>query len=232
MSRTCHDNAVCVSKGDFAHCDCPVCGQEYEPVCGSDGLTYHSECRLRRESCLQAVPIEVVERNACSGCANVTCNYYSVCVPHPDAAEAVTPPPGRCECPSSCDQLHASYDLIEEVVCGTDGKTYDSECQLKIQACVKEQHIVVANRGDCDLCRDVKCKHGARCEAGSCVCPTNCPKSTHRDENVCGSDNINVRELRRFLTAVQCLLRVVVVFVVVVVGRQRSKKQIWPYCRE
>lgn len=36
-----------------------------------------------------------------------------------------------------------------------------------------------------DLCENVQCKFGARCEKGFCVCPTECPIS--RDP-VCGSD--------------------------------------------
>lgn len=37
-----------------------------------------------------------------------------------------------------------------------------------------------------DLCQDVECKYGARCEAGECVCPTNCEGSG--DEAVCASN--------------------------------------------
>ena len=34
-------------------------------------------------------------------------------------------------------------------VCGTDGLSYPSECQLQIAACKKQQYIVVANKGEC-----------------------------------------------------------------------------------
>ena len=37
-----------------------------------------------------------------------------------------------------------------------------------------------------DLCENVVCKYGARCEAGECVCPTNCEGSG--DESVCASN--------------------------------------------
>lgn len=39
-----------------------------------------------------------------------------------------------------------------------------------------------------DMCRDVKCQNGGRCEAGECVCPTNCESAG--SEPVCGSNMI------------------------------------------
>nr|CAD7395884.1 unnamed protein product [Timema cristinae] len=42
-----------------------------------------------------------------------------------------------------------------------------------------------------DLCQDVKCKFGARCEAGECVCPTNCSSGpTELTEPVCASNMV------------------------------------------
>ncbi len=154
-------------------------------MCGSDGKTHDSECKLRAESCRRAIPIEVVERRPCTGCANVTCHFYSVC-----SGSLEKPGVGVCSCPASCDQLHAHDELIEGIVCGTDGRTYDNECQLKMEACTRQQHVVVANEGDCDLCRDVKCQHGARCEAGQCVCPTECPPAFGESSAVCGTDGL------------------------------------------
>lgn len=37
-----------------------------------------------------------------------------------------------------------------------------------------------------DLCSGVECKHGGRCEAGECVCPTRC--DTAGEEPVCASN--------------------------------------------
>lgn len=36
-----------------------------------------------------------------------------------------------------------------QVVCGTDGQNYESECHLEMAACQKNQYIVVANQGNC-----------------------------------------------------------------------------------
>lgn len=37
-----------------------------------------------------------------------------------------------------------------------------------------------------DLCKEVKCAHGARCENGVCVCPTDCPALP--EEPICASN--------------------------------------------
>lgn len=175
--RTCNHHSICVESEDLAFCECPKCAEEYAPVCGSDGSTYHNVCKLQRAACQQETSIVVVEQGPCSGCANKTCDLYAVC--HGDGFGN-----GLCQCPTSCEQIPNADD--KEQVCGTDGQTYPSECHLKMEACRKQQFIVVANYGNCDLCRDVQCKHGAHCESGVCVCPTHCPNDVF--EPLCGSD--------------------------------------------
>ena len=71
------------------------------------------------------------------GCANVTCpSPYSACVG----------PGGRCECPASCDGMTG---LVGGAVCGTDGRTYDSECALRISSCRANARVAVASVGGC-----------------------------------------------------------------------------------
>ena len=121
-------------------------------------------------------------------------------------------------CPTKCIEEVQDVVIVEsnaDQVCGTDGLSYPSECQLQIAACKKQQYIVVANKGECgkfcvlqifsifcllsslyyivtDLCRGVNCKHGAHCEQGLCVCPTHCPTS---EETLCATD-MNTVSLR------------------------------------
>lgn len=80
------------------------------------------------------------------GCANISCEYYSVCKSQ-GIGQA-----GICVCPSDCIEEDQDVVIVEsegKKVCGTDGQTYPSECHMKIAACKKQQYIVVANKGDC-----------------------------------------------------------------------------------
>ena len=81
------------------------------------------------------------------GCANVTCEFYSVC-----KSQGIGRP-GVCVCPEDCLEEEVQDVMIVEKdmnkVCGTDGQTYQSECLMKIAACNKQQYIVVANKGEC-----------------------------------------------------------------------------------
>ncbi|GFY72951.1 hypothetical protein TNIN_437071 [Trichonephila inaurata madagascariensis] len=86
---------------------------------------------------------------------------------------------------------------VESSICGTDGVTYLNECEMRVAACNKGQYVVVGSRGPCDLCQNVHCKYGARCENGQCVCPVNCPDNY---EPVCVTDGTtypNECEMRR-----------------------------------
>lgn len=60
------------------------------------------------------------------------CQFGAIC-------EAET---GRCVCPTECVPS-------SQPVCGTDGNTYGSECELHVRACTQQTNILVAAQGDC-----------------------------------------------------------------------------------
>ncbi|GAB6019276.1 hypothetical protein CHUAL_000876 [Chamberlinius hualienensis] len=172
----CNFGAICVARSNNeAVCECPTCSADFKPVCGSDGISYNNECKLKQEACLQKKDILVTYEGLCDGCENYQCGYYAIC-------ETDGKGVAKCVCPQSCVQVDAK-------VCGTDGATYDNECQLKVEACRKKQNVTVAQQGSCDLCVNVHCKFGAKCDNGQCVCPTNCPEPTST-EIVCGKDGV------------------------------------------
>ncbi|XP_059489146.1 agrin-like isoform X2 [Neocloeon triangulifer] len=174
--HVCSLGAQCVEKGDgLPYCECPTCPAEFSPACGSDGLSYDNECKLRLEACLRKKEITLLYDGLCNGCESKQCDFYAVC-------ESDGSGSSKCVCPQICPA-----DVLS-AVCGSDGRTYRSECELRIHACKTQKMLLVAHKGDCDACLEVKCKFGAVCEAGECVCPGACPAS--KTESICASDGI------------------------------------------
>lgn len=63
----CPTGGYCVeNSAGNPSCHCPLCGGEWDPVCGSDGVTYTNPCRLRYESCRHNKSLSVVYKGLCS----------------------------------------------------------------------------------------------------------------------------------------------------------------------
>lgn len=72
--------------------------------------------------------------NALSPCLKTTCEFGGSCVVK--NGEAV------CECLDTC--LQAS-----DPVCGSDGQTYTSQCQMNAISCTLQKHIQIKHKGPC-----------------------------------------------------------------------------------
>nr|XP_024219435.1 agrin-like isoform X3 [Halyomorpha halys] len=138
--KMCPPNSKCVETGDTAKCECNGCPGDYDPVCGSDGVSYGNECKLQRQACTHNKPINVLYKGLCNGCENKKCEFYAVCQID-SGGEA------NCVCPSNC-----SEETNSEEVCGSDRKTYSNECELKQVSCRNKIPIRVSKRGHCDEC--------------------------------------------------------------------------------
>ena len=52
------------------------CTARYNPVCGSDGITYGNGCELRRASCKQKKLIKKKHEGPCKGDKNTSIDTY------------------------------------------------------------------------------------------------------------------------------------------------------------
>nr|CAD7199575.1 unnamed protein product [Timema douglasi] len=157
-SYTCEFGGLCVERSGKAVCECPVCPAEFDPACGSDGISYGNECKLRLEACQHTRKIDVLYKGLCNGCENKKCDHYAIC-------ESDGSGTAKCICPESCIEVHAP-------TCGTDGNTYNNECELRVASCRNNQFVVVAYKGDCGESGDWKGKSGPT-ELTEPVCASN-----------------------------------------------------------
>ncbi|KAK7884832.1 hypothetical protein WMY93_027955 [Mugilogobius chulae] len=75
----------------------------------------------------------------------------------------------RCVCDFSCQSVPHSP------VCGSDGKNYSNECELKKARCEKQEHLQIQNQGPCTAAFSFiseKYLHGAGSEKDDSLHPT------------------------------------------------------------
>ncbi|CAB4028790.1 agrin-like isoform X1, partial [Paramuricea clavata] len=184
FDQSCTYHAECIVDHGLPKCVCPSnCKNISAPICGSDGVTYENDCAMKRTICTQQLTVTVASRGRCaSPCDTVNCCCGSVC--------KVKNNTGSCECDFTCSS-HV------DPVCGSDGKTYSNECQLRLAACQQSNaNLKQASKGQCpvvvptsDPCALGMCAHYSACQViqglPKCVCPDLCPNVFSPQ---CGSD--------------------------------------------
>ncbi|XP_063584897.1 four-domain proteases inhibitor-like isoform X2 [Penaeus indicus] len=138
-----------------------LCPANYDPVCGSDGVTYPNLCNLLAADCLSENNITLAHPGECQAPCDVGCpyNYDPVC-----GSDGVTYPnlcslqvvdclsdedltlayPGECK--ENCDlACPANYDPV----CGSDGVTYSNLCNLQVADCISDEDLTLAHTGPC-----------------------------------------------------------------------------------
>ncbi|CAI4227286.1 unnamed protein product [Auanema sp. JU1783] len=135
----CEFYSVCISDGvskPGCRCsnDCPIVkDKKAHSVCGTDGVTYSSECHLRRSACEQRKFIVVAFKGKCDACQHIECRYGEECRS------------GVCVCSYNCPVNPPASSKV----CGENGVLYPSECHLQLAACQKGSPISVMSLSHC-----------------------------------------------------------------------------------
>ena len=94
---------------------------------------------------IQAIHIQIEKQNEillwfiCSldACSFHECKSYQDCVVNNNAA--------KCQCPRKCPSTN-------KPVCASNGRSYKSECYMRVKACKTKKDLVVVRKGNCGKC--------------------------------------------------------------------------------
>ncbi|XP_028174229.1 follistatin-A, partial [Ostrinia furnacalis] len=181
---SCGAGRRCVVRDGRARCVCAAACRRVGSVCGTDGKTYSSLCRLRRRACRRRTKHLALDYpGPCQegSCDLVRCGGDKRCVLDAELGAHCV----RC---GSCNVAGAP-------VCAVDGRTYAGFCALRKAACERGRALPLAYRGPCmanATCASIKCGPGQRCMSGGasgarCVSCGACEGGRARRQ-LCGSD--------------------------------------------
>lgn len=162
------------------------CPENFDPVCGCDGVTYGNRCEAAQRGVSVAFPGECPGGGECK--SNLECGPGQFCARNFE----------QCEEPGVCSPRPEVCPAVFDPVCGCDGLTYGNKCEAAAAG------VSVRSVGECGGGPNCKseddCDAGAFCSRpeGFCDEPGFCKErpSTCEDEPeflVCGCDDVTYR---------------------------------------
>ena len=157
----CGPEEACLRGVCEAYCRC---SNEYQPVCGVNGVTYRNQCEAG------CTGVDVLARGECrEDCETLECNLEcrNGYVRDTSGCE-------QCECLDPC----AACDHLQEPICTRNDRTYTNRCQAECRG------ETVAYAGECredcpDIGCELDCPNGyvrdddgcatCRCQEGGCA---------------------------------------------------------------
>ncbi|KAK2153330.1 hypothetical protein LSH36_300g02015 [Paralvinella palmiformis] len=145
----CDNGKFCVQdQHGLPHCvhcqtDCPPVYDMTDAICGSDSITYNSLCEFQRAACMSgSKPVGLAYLGPCSDtltCEDMVCLHSKNCL-----RDVVTNQPRCVTCHGYCQDIEGSPPI-----CGTDGNTYYSYCEMKRLSCSSGTFIDTVHSGPC-----------------------------------------------------------------------------------
>ncbi|XP_076848099.1 agrin-like isoform X2 [Brachyhypopomus gauderio] len=136
---TCSYGSTCIQSSDglSAKCMCPLSCERAAKrvVCGSDGLDYPSECELNTKACSTQKNIRLQHTGSCDPCRDFQRDPDAMCV-----VNTQTRKPETTALPAMCP-------LSPEPLCASDGRSYNSECQMQRAALQKKRQLHKVHTG-------------------------------------------------------------------------------------
>ncbi|KAK0157944.1 hypothetical protein PV328_011628 [Microctonus aethiopoides] len=201
----CDEGKKCVVRRGRPRCVCsPECkisrgNSSAGPVCGTDGRSYRSLCRLKKHACKKAThQLSIAYNGYCqSSCSRVHCGNGRSCLLDQNLS------PHCVKCARKCPPSSSHHVTSGRPVCGADGNTYKSACHLRLAACRAGRAIPIAYKGHCKQnadCTTIRCREGQTCltemhsSRPRCVtCTYRCPRKREKNR---GRNNNRKREHR------------------------------------